>query len=58
MSAGNLHRRLERLERERPEEHVRYVWWEPGQPEPQAAPGEQLVIITWDHDGQPEEERR
>jgi hypothetical protein len=51
--AALLRRRVERLEaRRRPAgERVRHVWWHAGEPRPEAAPGECLVVIRWaDHE--------
>ena len=43
-----LQRRLAELEKKQTAPlRRRYVWWEPGDPEPQAEPGEQLTIISW-----------
>ena len=55
MSAASLVRRLRKLEaRRRPVElPVRYVWWNAGEPEPVAQPGERLVIYTWDDHPEP-----
>ena len=49
MSASSLARRLRKLEtRRQPAElPVRYVWWDAGEPEPVAQPGERLVICSW-----------
>ena len=55
MRAG-LRRRLERLEaRHRAAgERVRHVWWRRGDPRPEAAPGERLIVIRWaDHGDAP-----
>ena len=55
MSATSLVRRLRKLEarRQSAELRVRYVWWDAGQPEPVAQPGERLVISTWDDHPEP-----
>jgi hypothetical protein len=48
-----LRRRVERLERRRYPAggRVRCVWWQRGDPRPQAAPGERLHVHRWaDHD--------
>ena len=34
---------------------VRYVWWDAGQPEPVAQPGERLVICSWEDHPEPAE---
>ena len=48
MNARAIERRLGALEQVlKPVLRRRYVWWEPGDPEPQAEPGEQLTIISW-----------
>jgi hypothetical protein len=54
VSAPGLRRRVERLERrcQPAGERVRYAWWRAGEPRPEAAPGERLVVIRWaDHEG-------
>ena len=44
----NVQRRLERLEQQQsPVLRQRMVWWDEGEPEPQAQPGERLTIIRW-----------
>jgi hypothetical protein len=53
---AGLRRRLERLEtRHRAAgERVRQVWWRRGDPRPEAAPGERLIVVRWaDHDDAP-----
>lgn len=42
--------RLKKLERQRRPgtPHVRLVWLEPGEPLPNAAPGERLVLVSWE----------
>jgi hypothetical protein len=50
-----LWRRLDRLERRQgPSLHPRIVWWNQGDPEPAAEPGEQLTIIRWAWDDEDE----
>ena len=52
MSASSLARRLRKLEAQRKpaESRVHLVWWDAGEPESVAQPGERLVIYTWaDH---------
>jgi hypothetical protein len=49
---AGLRRRLERLEaRHRAAgERVRCAWWRRGDPRPEAAPGERLIVVRWaDH---------
>lgn len=55
MSAAALARRLRKLEAQRQpaEPRMRHVWWDPGEPEPVARPGERLVICTWDDHPEP-----
>ena len=51
-----LRRRLDRLERRQgPPVRQRIVWWNQGDPKPEAEPGEQLTIMrwTWDEDDVP-----
>lgn len=44
----NVQRRLERLEQQHaPTLRERFVWWDEGEPEPKAEPGERLIIIRW-----------
>ena len=43
-----LERRLALLEQQQaPTVQDRVVWWDEGEPEPQAQPGERLTIIRW-----------
>jgi hypothetical protein len=52
VSGGSLVRRLRKLEaRRKPADlRVRCVWWDAGEPEPLAQPGERLIICSWgDH---------
>ena len=52
MSASSLARRVRKLEARRQpiELRTRLVWWDAGEPEPVAQPGERLVICSWaDH---------
>ena len=50
-----LRRRLDRLERQdAPAVRRRIVWWDQGDPEPEAEPGEQLTIIRWAWDDENE----
>ena len=60
MSAASLARRLRKLEaRRKPAElRVRHVWWDAGEPEPVAQPGERLVICSWDDHPEPAARRR
>ena len=54
MSAA-LRRRLDRLERwQGPPVRRRIVWWNQGDPKPEAEPGEQLTIIRWAWDDENE----
>jgi hypothetical protein len=46
VSAPGLRRRVQRLERERRgRERLRVVEWWPGQPKPEAKPGELLILV-------------
>jgi hypothetical protein len=50
-----LRRRLDRLERQQgPPVRQRIVWWDRGDPEPIAEPGEQLTIMRWASDDENE----
>ena len=50
-----LRRQLDRLERRQgPLLRSRIVWWNQGDPEPEAEPGEQLTIIRWEWDDENE----
>ena len=55
VSATSLARRLRKLEAQRKpaELPVRYVWWDAGEPEPVAQPGERLIICSWDDHPEP-----
>ena len=45
---STMRRRLDRLEAVNlPPEVRRHVWWNEGEPKPNAEPGEQLTIISW-----------
>jgi hypothetical protein len=54
---SNLDRRLTRLEAsEAPPLRQRLVWLEsPDDPVPEAEPGEQIVVVHWIWDGEPDE---
>ena len=52
MSASSLARRLRKLEARRQPAtlRTRLAWWDAGEPEPVAQPGERLIICSWaDH---------
>jgi hypothetical protein len=49
-----LRRRLDRLEQQQGPPPRRIVWWDRGDPEPVAEPGEQLTIIRWAWDDENE----
>jgi hypothetical protein len=52
---SDLNRRLARLEgREPPPLRQRIVWLDDGAPEPEAGPGEKLIMIKWIWDGNDE----
>ena len=55
VSASSLARRLRKREARRrtAELPVRYVWWDAGEPEPVAQPGERLVNYSWDDHPEP-----
>jgi hypothetical protein len=47
----NLQRRLAQLEKKQAGPlRRRYVWWNKGEPKPQAKPGEELMIFRWKWD--------
>jgi hypothetical protein len=55
VSTTALNRRLKKLERQRQSaaKRVRLAWWEPGEPEPKAEPGERLIVLSWDDHPEP-----
>jgi hypothetical protein len=55
VSTVALTQRLKKLEarRRRAETRMRLVWWDPGEPEPRAAPGERLIVLSWEDHPEP-----